>query len=362
MLKKLLLGVAFILALPLVAQAQTQALDQWKDLTARIKGQTINAVVAGEEAYVLVLNEFGKKYGVDVQPTVSRPSVALTRIQNEQKSGQFGWDIWMGGTSNMVNEGVPAGLFEPMEQYFILPEVKDISQWRHPDFLFGDHLREVFMFSNKLEFYVLRNPKAVPDAQFETWADLLNPKFKGKISMRDASVPNAGTFALATAYGVMGEEYLRKLLRQDVHVYNNPQQLEQAIFRGGQAVSIGLETFVYDKCRADGGCKDIDMMWDFGAAISLGFVVPKNAPHHDVMVAFVNWMLSKEGQQAWVDAWAKTNASGAVSMRKDVPPAKGHEQSLPDFSKPQNYVFVSSERGSEEVRDTIRIFKEETGH
>ncbi len=357
MIKKLLLGVAFALALPLAAQAQ----DAWKDLTARIKGQTINAVVAGEEAYVIVLNQFGQKYGVDIQTTVSRPSVALSRIKTEQQNGQFVWDIWMGGTSNMVNEGVPAGLFEPMEPFFILPEVKDVSQWRHPDFLFGDHLREVFMFSNKLEFYVLRNTKVVPDAKFATWDDLLNPKFKGKIAMRDASVPNAGTFALATAYGVKGPEYLKKLLHQDVQVFANPQQLEQAIFRGGSAVAIGLETFIYDKCRADGGCKDVDMMWDFGAAISLGFVVPRKPPHRDVTTAFVNWMLSHEGQQAWVDAWAKTNASGAVSMRKDVPPAKGHEQSLPDFTKPNNYVFVSSERGSEEVRDTIKIFKEETG-
>jgi ABC-type Fe3+ transport system substrate-binding protein len=217
------------------------------------------------------------------------------------------------------------------------------------------------MFSNKLEFYVLRNRKVVPDAKFAAWDDLLNPKFKGKIAMRDASVPNAGTFALATALGVKGPDYLKKLLHQDPQIFNNPQQLEQAIFRGGSAVAIGLETFIYDKCRADGGCKDVDMMWDFGAAISLGFVVPKNPPHRDVMIAFVNWMLSHEGQQAWVEAWAKTNASGAVSMRKDVPPAKGHEQSLPDFTKPNNYVFVSSERGSEEVRDTIKIFKEETG-
>jgi ABC-type Fe3+ transport system substrate-binding protein len=358
MLKKLLLGAALTFILPLAAQAQ----DQWKDLTARIKGQTINAVVAGEEAYVLVLGEFAKKYGIDVQPTVSRPSVALSRIQTEQKNGQFVWDIWMGGTSNMVNEGVPAGLFEPMEQFFILPEVKDVSNWRHPDFLFGDHLREVFMFSNKLEFYVLRNSKVEPEAKFETWDDLLNPKFKGKIAMRDASVPNAGTFALATAYGVKGADYLRKLLAQDVKIFNNPQQLEQAIFRGGQAVSIGLETFVYDKCRADGGCKDVEMKWDFGAAISLGMSIPKNPPHRDVMIAFVNWVLSKEGQDSWVTAWAKTNASGAVSMRKDVPPAPGHEQSLPDFSKPENYVFVSSERGTEEIRDTIKIFKEATGH
>ena len=141
-----------------------------------------------------------------------------------------------------------------------------------------------------------------------------------------------------------------------------PQQLDAAITRGGQAVSIGLETYLWDKCRADGGCKEIDNLWQFGAAISLGFTIPRNAPDADAAKVFVNWYLSKEGQELWVKAWAKQNTSGAVSMRKDVAPFKGHESSMPDFSNPKNYVFVSSERGSEEVKDTIKIFKEATGH
>jgi hypothetical protein len=48
-------------------------------------------------------------------------------------------------------------------------------------------------------------------------------------------------------------------------------------------------------------------------------------------------------------------------MRKDVPPAPGHEQYLPDFSKPDQYVFVSSEKGSREIAETVKIFKEVMG-
>jgi hypothetical protein len=48
-------------------------------------------------------------------------------------------------------------------------------------------------------------------------------------------------------------------------------------------------------------------------------------------------------------------------MRKDVVPAPGHEVYLPDFSKPEKYVFVSSERGSKEINATIKIFKETMG-
>ena len=362
MLARFAAAAVLTLVLPLSAHAQAWQ-DQWNATLAKAKTQTLTAMVAGEEAYQLILAEFSKKYGIKTENTVSRPSSALARIRTEQKNGQFLWDLWMGGTSNMVNSAAPAGLLQPMEPFFILPEVKDVSNWRHPDFLFGDSKRQVFTNSNKLEFYVLRNTSVVPEVKVKTWDDLLNPKLKGKIAVRDMSVPNAGTFAMATAYGVKGPDFVRKLLKdQAVTVYENPQQLDAAITRGGQAVSIGLETYLWDKCRADGGCKEIDNLWQFGAAISLGFTIPRNAPDADAAKVFVNWYLSKEGQELWVKAWAKQNTSGAVSMRKDVAPFKGHESSMPDFSNPKNYVFVSSERGSEEVKDTIKIFKEATGH
>jgi len=354
--------LAITLTLPVTAQAQAWQ-DEWKATIERAKSQTLTAMVAGEEAYQLTLAEFSRKFGIKTEATVARPSVAIARIQTEQKAGQFNWDLWMGGTSNMVNSASPAGLLAPMEPYFILPEVKDVSNWRHPDFIFGDSKRTVFTNSNKLEFYVLRNNSNLPDVKVETWDDFLNPKLKGKISVRDMSVPNAGTFAMATAYGAKGPDFVRKLLKdQDVKVFANPQQLDASITRGGQVISIGLETYIWDKCRADGGCKDIDNLYQFGAAISLGLTVPKNAPDADAVKVFLNWYLSKEGQEFWVNVWAKQNTSGSVSMRKDVAPFKGHEKSLPDFSNPKQYVFVSSEHGSAEIAATIKIFKEAMGN
>jgi len=262
----------------------------------------------------------------------------------------------------MVNSAVPAGLLEPIEKFFLLPEVKDMANWRHPDFIFNDARRHVFAHVNRLEFYVLRNQTVEPGVKVETWADFLNPKLKGKIAIRDLSVPNAGTFAAATMYAAIGPDVFRKfLVEQDVKIYENPQQLETAINRGAVALSVGLETYLWDKCRADGGCKEIDRLGQFAASISVGISVPKNPPHPEAAKLWVNWFLSKEGQETWVREWAKDNSTGALSMRKDVAPAPGHEVYLPDFTKPEKYVFVSSDRGSETIKATIKIFKETTG-
>jgi ABC-type Fe3+ transport system substrate-binding protein len=355
--------VPLLLPIALSGPANAQAWkDEWNATVAKAKGQPFNIIVAGEEAWQIVLAEFSKKFGIQGQATVMRPSQAIPRLRAEQGNGQFVWDAWIGGTSNMVNEAVPAGLLSPLEPYFILPEVKDGSNWRSTEHLFGDSKKHVFTFSNKFEFYVLRNTSVLPNVKFETWADMLNPAFKGKIVSRDVSVPNAGNFAMATMYGALGPDAIRKLYtEQDVKIYENPQQLEQAIYRGGMAISIGLETFLWDKCRAEGGCKDVELQRQLGAMISHGFSVPKNPPNPEAAKLWVNWFLSKEGQASWVKAWASHNSSGAVSMRKDVPPAKGHEQYLPDFDQHHKYVLVSSEAGSNEVKGVIKIFKEVTG-
>jgi len=336
--------------------------DEWTATLDKARNQPLVIVHAEGGAFVEVLDIFSKKFGIEVQPTVSRPSPILARIRTEQKNGQYVWDAWMGGTSNMVNSAAPAGLLEPMEKYFILPEVKDVSNWRHPDFIFGDSGRTSFAFVNKLEFFIIRNTSVLPEIKFDSWDDFLNPKLKGKISIRDASVPNAGVFALATAYGAKGPDFMRKLFKdQEVKVFDNPQQLDSSVMRGGQAIAIGTAEETVTRCHTDGGCKNIELMRQFGASISTGISIPKNPPHPEAAKVWLNWLLSREGQQAWVGAWAKYNYGGAVSMRKDVPPAPGHEQFLPDFTKPEQYVFVSSEKGSEEVNATIKLFKEVMG-
>ena len=57
----------------------------------------------------------------------------------------------------------------------------------------------------------------------------------------------------------------------------------------------------------------------------------------------------------------KNNLTGAVSMRKDVEPHPEHRDSQPDFGNPKQYVWVSTDEGSEEIDAVVKIFKEVTG-
>ncbi len=343
------------LALTSVARAETL-----EDLAAKAKGQSLTVATQSNQSMDLVFDAFTKKYGIKIENTVMRPSSAFTRIQTEQKNGQYGWDIWWGGSSTMVNNATPAGMLEKIDDY-LLPEIKDPAVWRNADFMYGDSGHHVFTHIHELNYAILRNKSILPEIKFDTADDFLNPKLKGKIAMRDASLPNFGTFALATIYNAKGADFLKKLLTdQEPKVFENPQQLQSAIMRGGAAISIGLESTLWQQCRKEGGCKDVDELPQFSTAISWGQSVPNKPPHPEAVKLWLNWFLSKEGQQTTVDAWVKFNDTGALSLRKDVEPAPGHAQYLPDFTKPDQYVFVSIEKGAKEIAETTRIFKEAT--
>ena len=206
------------------------------------------------------------------------------------------------------------------------------------------------------------NKDAAKGADLSTLEALLNPQLKGKIIVRDASQPNAGAFSLAPLYKQKGGEFLTKFLREmDVKVLDNPQQLDTTLMRGGAALAFGMQGQSFAQCVKDGGCKNMASIPTMATAVSRGLSIFKNAPHPEATKVFVNWLLSKKGQELMVSEWAKYNLTGAVSMRKDVEPHPEHRDSQPDFGNPKQYVWVSTDEGSEEIDAVVKIFKEVTG-
>ena len=354
-------ALALLLAFPAVAQAQSADAD-WAATLAKAKSQTLVAVYSDNKAFDTIVEDFTKQTGIKVEATVSRPTVILPRVKSEQTNGQYLWDVWWSITANMVNVAAPAGMLQPFEPFLILPEVKDVNQWRHKDYLYGDPTRFVFTYSHEVSFSLYRNIDVVPEVKLDNLDALLDPRLKGKIIARDASQPNSGAFALAPLYKAKGGDFVRKFLTdQDPKVLENPQQLDNTLMRGGAALAFGMQNTSYATCLKDGGCKNIMPVPQLAITLSRGLSVFKNAPHPEATKVFINWLLSKNGQTVAVREWAKYNLSGAVSMRKDVEPHPDHKADQPDFSKPDQYVWVSTDDGAKEIDAVVKIFKDATG-
>jgi ABC-type Fe3+ transport system substrate-binding protein len=87
-----------------------------------------------------------------------------------------------------------------------------------------------------------------------------------------------------------------------------------------------------------------------------GVSILRNAPNKAAATVWINWLLSKEGQETYVREWAKSNSGGAHSMRKDVMPDPKHMESLPDFDHIDRYSAISYDSGWTDVQRIIDLY------
>lgn len=254
---------------------------------------------------------------------------------------------------------LPAGGFDKITDYFILPEVKDAAEWQDPRFLYtSDRGPYVFLQTNYLEHQALYNTDQLPDHTLSSLDMLLDPRLKGRISIRAPNRPHGGTMMLAALAKTKGMDFVRRLLTEmSPRFVDNDRQLTNDVMDGGAAIAIGTSEDLYFKCAAEGGCTNVRVL-PLAYMHSIGVAVLKNAPHKDAVKVWVNWILSKEGQETFVREWGKSEPMGAFSNRKDVAPDPAHLESMPDFARLDQYVAVSFDSGVPWLDQIMKLYNQ----
>ncbi len=355
---KLSLAFAVLGLTHLGAKAQDWQ-KEWADVQARAKGQTLAISVHGIEGHAAIVGLFQKKFpDIKVELLEGNPSQFAPRVLTEQKGGIYAWDVMWAATSNMNNTILPADGFSKITDYLILPEVKDEANWRVPSYLYTSAKGPyVLVHSYMSEGTVYANNSAIKGLKIESIDQLLDPRLKGRIAVRDPSRSNNGTFVLGSILREKGNAFLDSLFsKQDVVVIDNPRQLTDAIMRGDSAVAVGAAPDTIAQCYLAGGCKDIQRVPFGGYLFSRGVGVMKNPPHPDAAKVWINWFLSKEGQETFVQEWVKYNDSGAVSFRKDVAADPKHKASEPDYNNLDKYFIAGADSGETLLSSVIKMY------
>lgn len=347
------------LALSPTVQADEAADAEWQKVLAEAKGQDLNMLLQPSEAFEAVVRIFQEKFpDIRVQTTIIHPSQGGPRVVTEQSNGLFIWDTWWSTASNMNNVVLPIDGFEKITDYMILPEVKDESHWHNPSYLYtSDRGPYVFVHTHYLQTLALYNRDLVPGGELEL-DTLLDPSLKGKIAIRVPSRPHGGTMMLAQIAKEKGDDFVKRLLTEMEPVFvDNDRQVTMGVMRGDYAAGIGTTDELYFECVKEGGCVNIEL-FPVSFMHSRGVAVFKNAPHKAATKVWVNWILSKEGQETYVEEWAKQNAGGAFSMRKDVEGDPRHVGSQPEFENLDQYVAVSLDSGTAELARISELYRQ----
>ena len=285
---------------------------EWDKTVAAAKAEG-KVVVAGApgELYRKANAPFEKAYPeIKVEYTGVRGAEFAPKILAERDGAQYNWDVHLGGWNTPFLLLVPKQVFDPLRPAQILPDVLDDSKWLNGfDGGWVDKDRKFeYQFQGRLTFLGYVNRDAVPEEQLRTVDDLLDPRLKGKISSQDPRITGPMSSFMGYLIGVKGEDWVRRLLSQDLVLMAGGREQTEAVVRGRIPIGLGVNAADVEQFKREGltaNVKNVDPESDAGRRVSGGFgnlMLVNRAPHPNAAKVYINWLLSKDGQAAWVEA------------------------------------------------------------
>jgi ABC-type Fe3+ transport system substrate-binding protein len=282
---------------------------------ARREGKVVVSIPASSELRAEIEKHFEKRYGIDVEPVVGRASTLVRKMADEAKAGVRYIDLHMGGSESIVTGLLSEGVLDPVESSMILPEVKDPKQW------WGGHIwvdnAKKFVYSTlayqteSLWF----NSQLMKAPEIRSFDDLLDERWKGRMGYLDPRTPGSGASMWSYLREIKGEEYLKKFAAQKPLLSRDQRVLAEILAKGKVALVIGLTYYSFAPFVKAGLPVEPLPTPKEGVYVSGGsghLVVLKNPAHPNATKLFMNWFLSREGQEVY------TRSMHQASRRLDV--------------------------------------------
>jgi ABC-type Fe3+ transport system substrate-binding protein len=312
---------------------------------AKNEGTVVFATAANAELRRQLEPPLKRRFGIGLEYAGGRAAEQSAKIIQEGKAGVRSYDVFaFGGCGGMSL--VHQDVLEPVEPLLILPEVKDPRNW-WGGLIWADNLS-----SNKYFFSFTANSGSASrwynsdlynGNEFRSYDDLLNPALKGKIGFLDPRYPGAGQGSWSFLWLSKGEAFLRKLVQQDLFVSANARQMAEALAKGKIALCVGCSRhYVAPFIKAALPIKLLPIAKEGNEATG-GYAVGilKNAPHPNAAKVFVNWLLSKDGQEVWGqvmnEGTRRTDVDTKWLAKHDVVAAKD-DLSVEEYHKFRNHL------------------------
>jgi iron(III) transport system substrate-binding protein len=303
------------------AFAQSKASDKdWQAIVdaARKEGKV---VVAGSPDPVMrneIIPKFTARFGIAVEFIAGRSSQIVSRVETERGSGIYNIDVYLAGPDTTANELYGNKLIDPLKPLLIMPEVADGSKWKTGKVWFSDP-QEQFVarpFSSVATLLFI-NTEHVKTEEMRHVKDLLNPKWRGKISTEDPTTTGSGANAAARFYTQIGEEFVKQLYVDQKPVRTRERrQMTDWLARGTQPICLNCRE---DDVRplAKEGFKVLEIFELGGVAPTVNgspwmLSLANRAPNAKAAQVFANWILSKEGLEIYARGY------GSATLRTDI--------------------------------------------
>lgn len=291
------------------------------------------------------LPKLEKKFGIKIVVSTGSSRQNADRVLAERRAGKYTLDVWHGGITSANTRLIPQGALREIRSLLFHPEVLDRKAWyfgKGP--LFVDPERKYIIgFRLSPSDQIAYNTKLLDPKEIQSIHDLLNPKWKGKIVMRDPRTAGAGqSAAFYYFHPDLGPEFLRKLLTVNEPVLApNARTAAEWLALGKYAICIFACGRAVRIARQQGlpVNENFPHVLKEGAPLSVGgdsIFAPANPPHPNAQKLWINWWLSKEGQYFYQGV-----TGNADSARVDIPKDNVDPKDRRDPTK--KYIFFEGD-------------------
>ena len=296
----------------------------------------------------MISTVYARTTGVKVNLSLKGSGEALAQLIAEKENPKT--DVWFGGTGDPHLQAAEQGLSIEYKS----PSLPQLHAWAQQQAQ-QSGFRTVGIYSGPLGFgynteLIAKKKLAVP----KSWADLLNPAFKGEVQVANPASSGTAYTMVATLVQLIGEDkafdYLKQLHKNVSQYSRSGTGPIKAVARGESAVSI---SFVHDGPgeKINGfPVETITPSEGTGAEIGSMSII-KGARNLDNAKKFYEWALTPAAQEM---------AAAAKQFQLPSNKSAKNDARIPDFKKIKfiNYDYAKYGASAERRRLIAKWEKE----
>ena len=326
------LAFAILLVLPSASSRAADPSDAFNAMIAAAKAEgavTVDGppIDAVRDA---LTNGFQKKYGIAVSYISSGSGPSGARVRAERAAGKYLLDVFVSGSDTPIMTFLPSGWLDRIEPILIEPDSVNPKLWKDGHVWYADPQKTILRTMQYVAVELAVNTRLVQPKDIPTWKSLLDPKWKGKLLVKDPTLPGSGQSLNSYFYINFGPDFVHKL-----YIDQKP------------TFSVGGEWGQLETFRKIGYPIEPVTPSDGPGILtgSFGLVNLMNkAPHPNAAKLYVNWIASREGETLF--AKALLSASLRVDMKQDWMPSFELTHPGGKYYDAYDYKFITVERNA----------------
>ena len=299
-----------LLCLALMALLLLSGCAQGTDVSAFAPGEEERLVIYTshkEEVYGPIIKEFQQRTGIWVEVVTGGSGELLERIAMEAEGGQPACDLMFGG--GVESLAAYEDCFEPCT-----PE--GVENLR------GVGLSEEGLWTpfSSLPLVLIYNTRLVSEGELTGWADLLDPRWKGRIAFADPTVSGSSyTAALPLFSCIEGDDWdiLAALVDNlDGGALPDSGDVVESVRSGSRYIGVTLEETALKQRSPELG---IVYPAEGTSAVPDGCALIKGAKHAENARAFLDFVLGRDVQELLVSDLHRRSVRTDVHAPEDLP-------------------------------------------